>query len=57
MCWQKLMVLCYPIHGTLISDANIMCKILVGINKFQCFLAYVKRSTISSSGLPTEGAL
>jgi hypothetical protein len=29
MCWQKLMALCNPIHGTLISYVNIMCKIFV----------------------------
>jgi hypothetical protein len=57
MCWRKLTALCYPIHEMLNSYANIMCKILIRINKVQYFLAYVKWSTILSSGLSTEGAL
>jgi hypothetical protein len=45
MCCQKLTVLCYPIHGMLISYVNIMCKICIEINKSSIFQHM-------SSGLP-----
>jgi hypothetical protein len=45
MYWQKLMVLCYPIHEMSISYINIMCKICIGINRVQYFLHM-------SAGLP-----